>query len=128
MNENKIGNMANLLEQSVEDCNKHYSGMIQVYEIFLALLEEKTDLNLLEKNFKEALPKIKQPDPTGRGISDGKKIIERILEDLKDDNQSINEIKIHIKILLHSEHFYFWTIFYCTDNSENRIIMAFYFI
>ena len=34
-------------------------------------------------------------------------------------------IKIHIKILLHSEHFHFWAFFYCTDNSENRVIMAF---
>ena len=28
----------------------------------------------------------------------------------------------------HSENFYFWVIFYCTEKTENRIIMAFYFI
>ena len=26
----------------------------------------------------------------------------------------------HISILGHLENFYFWGIFYCTDNSENR--------
>jgi hypothetical protein len=36
--------------------------------------------------------------------------------------------KKHIKFSRHSENFYFWAIFYCTGNSENRIIMAFYFI
>ena len=30
-------------------------------------------------------------------------------------------IKNHVKILLHSEHFYF----YCTDNRENKVIIAF---
>ena len=29
--------------------------------------------------------------------------------------------KNHVKILLHSEHFYFWAIFYCTDNLENMM-------
>ena len=36
--------------------------------------------------------------------------------------------KIHTKFSWHSENFYFWAIFYCTDNSKNRIIMEFYFI
>ena len=34
----------------------------------------------------------------------------------------------HIKFSRHSENFYFWVIFYCTGNSENRQNMAFYFI
>ena len=33
-----------------------------------------------------------------------------------------------IKFSGHSENFYFWVIFYCTGNSENRQNMAFYFI
>ena len=36
--------------------------------------------------------------------------------------------KKHIKISDHSKNFYFWVIFYCTGNSENRQNMAFYFI
>ena len=36
--------------------------------------------------------------------------------------------KIHVKFSGHSENFYFWVIFYCTEKTENRIIMAFYFI
>ena len=36
--------------------------------------------------------------------------------------------KNHIKFSGHSENFYFWIIFYCTGNSENRQNMAFYFI
>ena len=34
-------------------------------------------------------------------------------------------IKNHTKFAGHLEHFYFWTIFYCTDNSENRWIILF---
>ena len=33
--------------------------------------------------------------------------------------------KNHISISGHSEHFYFRTIFYCMDNSENRRIILF---
>ena len=33
-----------------------------------------------------------------------------------------------IKFPGHSENFYFWVIFYCTGNSENRQNMALYFI
>ena len=36
--------------------------------------------------------------------------------------------KIRIKFSEHSENFYFWVIFYCTENSGNRQGMAFYFI
>ena len=36
--------------------------------------------------------------------------------------------KYRIKFSGHSENFYFWVIFYCTGNSENRQNMAFYFI
>ena len=34
-------------------------------------------------------------------------------------------IKNHTKFAGHLEHFYFWDIFYCTDNSENRQIILF---
>ena len=34
-------------------------------------------------------------------------------------------IKNHTKFAGHLEHFCFWTIFYCTDNSENRQIILF---
>ena len=37
-------------------------------------------------------------------------------------------IKNHTEFAGHLEHFYFWTIFYCTDNSENRRIILFCFI
>ena len=33
--------------------------------------------------------------------------------------------KNHTKFAGHLEHFYFWDIFYCTDNSENRQIILF---
>ena len=33
--------------------------------------------------------------------------------------------KNHISISGHLENFYFWGIFYCTDNSENRQKMLF---
>ena len=36
--------------------------------------------------------------------------------------------KIRIRVSEHSKNFYFWVIFYCTKNSENRQNMAFYFI
>ena len=36
--------------------------------------------------------------------------------------------KNHIEFSGHSENFYFWVIFYCTENSENKQNMAFYFI
>ena len=36
--------------------------------------------------------------------------------------------KNRIKFSRHSENFYFWVIFYCMGNSENRQNMAFYFI
>ena len=36
--------------------------------------------------------------------------------------------KNRVKFSGHSENFYFWVIFYCTGNSENRQNMAFYFI
>ena len=36
--------------------------------------------------------------------------------------------KNHIKFSGHSENFYFWVIFYCTEKTENMINMAFYFI
>ena len=36
--------------------------------------------------------------------------------------------KNRVKFSGHSENFYFWLIFYCTGNSENRQNMAFYFI
>ena len=36
--------------------------------------------------------------------------------------------KNRIKFSEHSVNFYFWVIFYCTGNSENRQNMAFYFI
>ena len=36
--------------------------------------------------------------------------------------------KNHIEFSGHSENFYFWVIFYCTGNSENKHNMAFYFI
>ena len=36
--------------------------------------------------------------------------------------------KNRIKFSGHSENFYFWVIFYCTRNSENRQNMAFHFI
>ena len=36
--------------------------------------------------------------------------------------------KNHIKFSGHSENFYFWVIFYCTENSGNKQNMAFYFI
>ena len=35
--------------------------------------------------------------------------------------------KIRINFLGHSENFYFWVIFYCTEKAENRQSMAFYF-
>ena len=35
--------------------------------------------------------------------------------------------KNRIKFLGHPGNFYFWVIFYCTGNSENRKNMAFYF-
>ena len=34
-------------------------------------------------------------------------------------------IKNHTKFVGHLEHFYFWDIFYGTDNSENRQIILF---
>ena len=36
--------------------------------------------------------------------------------------------KNHVKFSGHYEIFYFWVIFYCTGNSENRQNMACYFI
>ena len=33
--------------------------------------------------------------------------------------------KNHTKFAGHLEHFYFWDIFYCTHNSENRQIILF---
>ena len=38
--------------------------------------------------------------------------------------------KNHISFLGHLENFYFWGIFYCTDNSENRqkILILLYLI
>ena len=36
--------------------------------------------------------------------------------------------KNRINFLEHSENFYFWVIFYCMENSENKLNMAFYFI
>ena len=34
-----------------------------------------------------------------------------------------NSRKNHIPFSRHLENFYFWDIFYCTDNSENRRII-----
>ena len=36
--------------------------------------------------------------------------------------------KNRIRFSEHYENFYFWVIFYCSGNSENRHDMAFYFI
>ena len=36
--------------------------------------------------------------------------------------------KNRINFSEHSDNFYFWVIFYCTGNSDNRLNMAFYFI
>ena len=36
--------------------------------------------------------------------------------------------KNRVKFSGHSENFYFWVIFYCTGNSENRQNMGLYFI
>ena len=37
-----------------------------------------------------------------------------------------NSIKNSIKFSGHLENFYFWGIFYCTDNSENRQKILFF--
>ena len=37
-------------------------------------------------------------------------------------------IKNHTKFAGHLEHFYFRTIFYCTNKSENRRIILYFFI
>ena len=34
--------------------------------------------------------------------------------------------KNHTKLARHLEHFYFWDIFYCMDNSESRQIILFF--
>ena len=72
--------------------------------------------------------------PRGRGRAQGvgRALHPRGLVDAPPAVSSVPDIlkyfrKNHTKLAGHLENFYFWGIFYCMDNSENRQIIVFLF-
>ena len=69
------------IEKSIEDCNEHYEGMLEVYHTAIKVLREGKELASIENLVSVSSSK---KSPHEAGVVDGYKKITRILEEMKD--------------------------------------------